>query len=116
MQVTAERVVRDAHVAPLGGGGELVRLELGNLVVAGAVGQVEVYADHRRERLGDVGEVLHGEHHDQLGAVVEVAVEVPPLVGAGLAVGPCAVFPGCDFVGADTDPRVVLGCGAEPRQ
>jgi hypothetical protein len=46
------------------GGREFFRLELGDFVVASAVGQVEIDADHRRERLADVGELLGEEDHD----------------------------------------------------
>src|SRR5438270_12259577 len=79
VEIAAEGVRTNTYVTAIPGSSEFLRLPFGQLVVAGAVRQVEIDPDRGRERPLDVGEALGGEHHDQLCSVVEVRVEVPPL-------------------------------------
>src|SRR6266853_1850821 len=101
------------YVAAVPGGGEFARLPFGDLIEAPAVRQVEIDTDHRGKWPADVGEVLREEHDDQLCAVVETRIEVPPLVGSGAPVRACPVFPGQDLIRLDTDSRIVLGRRSE---
>src|ERR1700677_1313510 len=113
MQVAAERVAADAYIAVVLGGAELLRLEIGDLAVDRAVRQVKIEADHGRERRADVGEGLGEERHDELCPIVEVRVEVPPLVGSGAAVRAGPVLPWRYLICLDADPLIVLGCRSE---
>src|SRR5258708_39208523 len=101
------------YVTAVPGGGEFLRLPVGDLVEAPAVRQVEIDTDRRGKRPADVGEVLREEHHDQLCAVVETCIEVPPLVGSGAPVRACRVFPCQHVIPLDPDPLIVLGCRPE---
>src|SRR6266851_10019023 len=101
------------YVAAVPGGGECLRLPVGDLVEAPAVRQVEIDTDHGGKRPVDIGEVLGEEHDDQLCAVVEACIEVPPLVGSSTPIRACPVFPGQDLIRLDTDSRIVLGCRPE---
>src|SRR5258708_19821818 len=98
------------YVTAVPGGGEFLRLPVGDLVEAPAVRQVEIDTDHGGKRPADVGEVLREEHDDQLCAVVETCIEVPPLVGSAPPVRPCPVFPCQHVIPLDPDPLIVLAC------
>src|SRR5229473_7356590 len=98
------------YVAAVPGGGEFARLPFGDLIEAPAVRQVEIDTDHGGKGPADVGEVLREEHDDQLCAVVEACIEVPPLVGPGAPVRAGPVFPCQHVIPLDPDPLIVLGC------
>src|SRR5260370_23037657 len=101
------------YVAEVPGGSECLWLPFGDLVEAPAVRQVEIDTDRRGQRPADVGEVLREEHDDQLCAVVETRIEVPPLVGSGAPVRACPVFPCQHLIPLNPDPLIVLGCRPE---
>src|SRR5207253_2659044 len=96
VQVARERVVADPDVAGLGGSGERLGSQLHVLLYRGPVGQGQVDTDRRADRLVQIGHLLAQEDHDELRTIVQMRVEVPPLVRAPGAVGAHSVLPQLD--------------------
>jgi hypothetical protein len=107
VKVATETVLADPHVGPAGGRLPALGGVGDELLVAAAVGEVDVDADGWSERIVRRGEILVHEHHHQTGPVVEVRVEVPPLVRSSPVVGACTVLPRRHDISLEVQPLVV---------
>jgi hypothetical protein len=96
VQVPSEAVLADADVRMILGAAPDGRIEGDELFKAAAVGKIEVQPDHRLQWSLWGGQVLVHEDDDQLGAIFQVGVEVPPFVGTGTVVRAGTVLPWLD--------------------
>jgi hypothetical protein len=112
VQVPSEAVLADADVRMILGAAPDGRIEGDELFKAAAVGKIEVQPDHRLQWSLWGGQVLVHEDDDQLGAIFQVGVEVPPFVRAGTVVGAGAVLPRLDVIPRQPKPFVIgIGTG-----
>ncbi len=116
MQVTPEGARADAHIAALLGGGEFMPFPEVRLLHAPAVGIIEVQRNIWREGLADVRDGLRVEGNDELRAVVEVGVEVPPFVGPRTPVGAHPIFPGLNHFRTEAEATVLLRLAGNRRR
>ena len=101
MQVSFERVRAHRNIAGFFGGGELFWLNLQALDNARTVGSLEIEVDPGIQRLPNINDGLGAKGDNQLGAIVEIRVKIPPLVRAFAAVSPHTIFPELNAVPAD---------------
>jgi hypothetical protein len=116
VQVAGEPVRPEPHVSSVACRGPLPGREGQHLLVRAAVRKVEVQAQDRGQRPLRGGQILVHEDHHQRGPIVEVRVEVPPLVGTCPVVGAGPVLPPGDRGRIEPEAGIVGRTTREPRQ
>jgi hypothetical protein len=113
MEIPGKAIGSDPYIAPLLGGGELIGGGVVELVEPPAIRQRKIDGDPRCERSVRAHVRLGVEDHDDSGAVIEMGIEVPPLVAAIFRAETLAVLELSNFDRIDAKPLVV---GGEARQ
>jgi len=99
----------DPHVAAVLRSREVGRPRVDREAALAEAGSVELDADLRAQPGPGAEARLGEEGHDEGAAVLEVGVEVPPLVAARSAIGAHAVLPRLDAVRVESEPLIVGG-------
>jgi hypothetical protein len=108
-EITDNAIGTDPHIAPLLGRGELLGGGVVELLELPAIWQREIDGDPRCERSIRAHVRLGIEDHDDGGAVIEMGIEVPPLIAAFFRADTLAILELSHFDGIDAKFLIVGG-------
>jgi hypothetical protein len=115
MEITDKAICSDPYIAPLLGRGELIGGGVVELLEPPAIWQREIDGDPRRERSIRAHVRLGVEDHDDGRAVIEMGIEVPPLVAALFRADTLAILELSHFDGIDAKFPIVGGPARQPK-
>ena len=115
VKIADKTIGSDPHIAPLLGRRELIGGGVVELLEPPAIRQREIDGDPRCERSIRAHVRLGVEDHDDGRAVIEMGIEVPPLVAALFRADPLAVLELSHFDGIDAKFLIVGGPAGQPK-